>query len=161
MATPTTPLYEAIFQHYKVGILSGEYAPGSRLPTEKEIARIHSVSRITATRAFRELELAGYIRRVKGSGSYVSAPEDLAGPPPSRHVGPPPGALAFISLVLPFEGRSSWGMLKGIEDVARRHGHLVTFHDSGDDPDVEKELVALELKTRPSNMAITSAFEAK
>ena len=32
------PLYEKIMQHYKVRIITGEIAPGNKLPTENEIA---------------------------------------------------------------------------------------------------------------------------
>ncbi|MBN2557663.1 MAG: winged helix-turn-helix transcriptional regulator, partial [Clostridia bacterium] len=66
-----TPLYEKIFHHYKKMILSGELPGGTRLPSENAIMQTFGVSRITASRAFKELELAKLIRRIKGSGSYV------------------------------------------------------------------------------------------
>jgi len=53
-------------------ILEGEYAPGSRLPTEREMALATDTSRITVRRAYEQLEEAGIITRRRGSGTRVS-----------------------------------------------------------------------------------------
>ena len=42
---------------------SGEYAVGSRIPSETELARMFSVSRITANKAVSELALMGVLKR--------------------------------------------------------------------------------------------------
>lgn len=55
----------------KQGIHTGDYAPGTRLPTEFELTRRFSVSRPTAAKALNELERLGLVQRIPGSGSYV------------------------------------------------------------------------------------------
>lgn len=66
------PLYKVIYVELEKAIQSGEYPPGSQLPTEKELSENYQVSRITSKRALTELEQAGYIFRVRGKGSFVN-----------------------------------------------------------------------------------------
>lgn len=54
-------------------IASGRLKPGARLPSEAELMRQFSVSRITVSRAMRDLQLAGLIDRRVGAGSFVAA----------------------------------------------------------------------------------------
>lgn len=53
-------------------ILSGRWATGSKLPTERELASRYSVSRQTVREALDELERACLIIRRQGSGTYVA-----------------------------------------------------------------------------------------
>lgn len=145
MPSPEASLYSTIYRHFRTRILSGELPPGSRLPTERELEALFKVSRITASRALRELELEGYILRRKGSGSYVTE----GGWKAPGETGARPGtgreslkeALSFISLVIPLGDKFSHEVFEGIEEVARRRGSFVTFHDSSFDTDREKAIV--------------------
>jgi DNA-binding LacI/PurR family transcriptional regulator len=65
------PLYQRIFEHLQEKILSGELGPGDRIPTEMDLMGQYSTSRITASRAVKELEHLGYLTRVKAKGSFV------------------------------------------------------------------------------------------
>ena len=58
-------------------IMSGQYRPGDRLPTEREMAQQFGVSRVTVRDALRALEANGLVRvKVGGQGGpYVSAPD--------------------------------------------------------------------------------------
>jgi DNA-binding FadR family transcriptional regulator len=58
-------------------ILSGQYRPGDRLPTEREMAQQFGVSRVTVRDALRALEANGLVRvKVGGQGGpYVSEPD--------------------------------------------------------------------------------------
>ena len=67
------PKYRQIFDTLKDAIASGEYRSGQRLPSESELVKVCSASRVTVNRALRELQLMGLIERRAGSGSYVSA----------------------------------------------------------------------------------------
>jgi GntR family transcriptional regulator len=53
-------------------IKSGEWRPGRRLPIETELAAELGVSRSTLREALRSLEEDGYIRRTRGSGTFVT-----------------------------------------------------------------------------------------
>lgn len=72
-----SPKYGVIRQTLTDGIVSGQYSPGDRLPSESQLVKAFSASRPTVNRALRELQLAGLIERRAGSGSYVRA--DAAG----------------------------------------------------------------------------------
>jgi GntR family transcriptional repressor for pyruvate dehydrogenase complex len=58
-------------------ILSGQFRPGDRLPTEREMAQQFGVSRVTVRDALRALEANGLVRvKVGGQGGpYVSEPD--------------------------------------------------------------------------------------
>ena len=66
------PLYEKVKHHITDGILSGSYRPGTKLPSENELVEKLSVSRMTVTRALRELTRDGIIFRMQGVGSFVA-----------------------------------------------------------------------------------------
>ena len=65
------PKYQEIFEALKSDILSGRYQPGQKLPSEAALVIKSGASRITVTRAIRELQNAGLVDRVAGSGTYV------------------------------------------------------------------------------------------
>ncbi len=127
------PLYEKIFQYFEKKILSGDISPRNRLPTEMEIAKEFQVSRITVVRALKELEIKGYIHRIKGSGSYVNKGDWKRGKSTNK--------LEIISLVLPYNDKFTTDFMKGIEEIAKKQNYFVTIHNSSDDPDKEKIIV--------------------
>ncbi len=63
--------YLQIKEYILNGIYSGEFKVGTLLPTEREIAKMFSVNRITVSRALDEIENMNLIERIQGSGSYV------------------------------------------------------------------------------------------
>lgn len=65
-------LYLEIYNDLKADIKSGKLVTGSRLPTEKELVEKYGVSRITAIKAMQKLENKGYIKRIRGNGSFVT-----------------------------------------------------------------------------------------
>lgn len=67
-----TSLYREIASKLRRKILSGQFPPGSRLPTERELCQQLSASRITVRGALDILEAEQLLRRVQGSGTYVS-----------------------------------------------------------------------------------------
>jgi DNA-binding LacI/PurR family transcriptional regulator len=68
------PKYKQIWLSLKAAIETGTYAPGVRLPSEFELVQSYGASRVTVTRALKELQNGGYIDRRAGSGTYVRAP---------------------------------------------------------------------------------------
>jgi DNA-binding GntR family transcriptional regulator len=62
-------MYQQIFLALQQQILHGEIPEGRRIPTEKELMQQYATSRITASRAVRELENMGYVKRIKAKGT--------------------------------------------------------------------------------------------
>lgn len=52
-------------------IQRGIYKPGEKLPSESKLMQEFNTSRITVTRALKELELTEVIFRIKGKGSFI------------------------------------------------------------------------------------------
>lgn len=67
-----TPLYERVKAHIKQHIESGEWPAHYRIPSEAELVEELGVSRMTASRALRELASEGVILRIQGKGSFVA-----------------------------------------------------------------------------------------
>lgn len=68
---PTQPKYLAIANQLIHAIREGELPPGARVPSENEIIAAHGVSNTTARKALSYLGSHGWIRRHRGSGSFV------------------------------------------------------------------------------------------
>lgn len=67
------PRYAQVYRALKSEIESGALAPGARLPSEATLVQTFDTSRITISRALRDLQQAGLVVRRVGSGTYVSA----------------------------------------------------------------------------------------
>jgi len=67
-----TPLYQQIKDHCQSGIKSGSYPVDSRLPSERQLAEKFMVSRMTVTKAFKELEREGWVYARSGKGTFVA-----------------------------------------------------------------------------------------
>lgn len=66
------PIYDQIKKQILDAIMSGEIREGECLPSIRGLARDLKVSVITTTKAYNDLEAAGYITAVQGKGYYVS-----------------------------------------------------------------------------------------
>ena len=66
------PLYLKIKNHILDRIDSGEWMASMRVPSENELVKEFSVSRMTTNRALRELTDEGYLIRVAGVGTFVA-----------------------------------------------------------------------------------------
>lgn len=70
--TISTPLFQQLAAQLRVAIDSGEYPPGSRLPTENELCKRYSVSRVTVRKALDELSQSELLVRKPGKGTFVA-----------------------------------------------------------------------------------------
>ena len=68
-------LHEQAAEYIRARIQSGEYALGSRIPTEKELCALLGVSRPTLRQALDTLTREGVLSRVKGRGTFVTQPK--------------------------------------------------------------------------------------
>lgn len=69
-------LYRQIADQIRMLIVSGEFAVGSRLPPERDLARQLGVSRPSVREALIALEVEGLVEVRIGSGIYVQAPAE-------------------------------------------------------------------------------------
>lgn len=70
----STPLYLQIHDTILRQIETGAYADGARLPSERELAELFGVSRMTARQAMRLLMQDGRINTRVGKGTFVQNP---------------------------------------------------------------------------------------
>ena len=71
------PIYAQIADGFRDQIRSGVLKDGERLPSVRELAMELTINPNTIQRAYRELEVQGWIASVPGKGSFV-AERDLA-----------------------------------------------------------------------------------
>ena len=71
----TLPAYQRIQSVIRKRIDSGQLQPGDPVPSERELARTHKVSLMTARHALAGLEREGIVERRRGAGTFVAAPK--------------------------------------------------------------------------------------
>jgi GntR family transcriptional regulator len=69
-----TPAYRRIQLTLQKRIEAGELQPGDAVPSERELARNHEVSLMTARHALAEMEREGLVDRRRGAGTFVALP---------------------------------------------------------------------------------------
>jgi DNA-binding LacI/PurR family transcriptional regulator len=67
-----TPLYYQVYLSVRDRIISGEFAPGDMIPTERKLCEEFGVSRITVIKGLDILESEGLIDRQQGRGTFVT-----------------------------------------------------------------------------------------
>jgi GntR family transcriptional regulator len=68
------PLHHQVFRDLKAALDAEEWAPGERMPTERELAVRYGCSLITIRHALGELVREGRIERTRGRGTFVLQP---------------------------------------------------------------------------------------
>lgn len=138
------PLYQLIYNSLSESIQSGKYAPGDRLPSEKEIADQFHVSRITSKKALEMLVDAGRIKRMPGKGSFVmEQPEP--GLQKEGEKGKPEHLYKSIGYVVSdFTESYGTSLLAGIEEEASQNdSYIVTRRSVGVQKTEEEAIDAL------------------
>jgi len=154
-------LYQRIFSDLRERILSGELAPGDRIPTEKELMEAYSTSRITASRAVNELENLGFLVRMKAKGSFVTQRSKwMESPRPA----PAAAARHAIAFILPAPaGKISIEMevLHGAEQECHERGYSLEVRsvaggtaDDGERRRIEKEIVEEAMRAGSAGIII-------
>ena len=100
------PLNQAPFAKVKAFLMkelsTGRWPPGTLMPSEPELVSQFQVSRMTVTRALRELQAEGFVTRLQGVGTFAA------------HLGPVASSLTIPDLVQ--------------EIAARGHRHHMQVH---------------------------------
>lgn len=75
---PTRAHWVQIFEVLSERIRTGQYPPGTRVPSVVQVVAEFGVATATAQKAMRALREAGLTRTEPGLGSFVLPPGDLA-----------------------------------------------------------------------------------
>ena len=108
--------YKEVIDWIKEEIASGSLKEGDRLLSEKEIAARFGMSRQTVRHATGELEAAGILKRIRGSGTYVGDPARY--PSREKH-----NNIAVISTYV--DSYIFPATLRGIESVLSGEGYTM------------------------------------
>ncbi len=123
-------------------IEQGKFAPGSAIPSERQLMEEHSLSRTTIRRAIDALVEAGRLERRPGSGTFVT--DRLASIRPDR-LQPMRLALIIPTFSSPFYGE----MIDGMEQAARSHDLKIMLNQSNYRLETENEQL-LEVAKDPT-----------
>lgn len=75
-----------IAEQIRSSILAGEFAPGEKLPPERELAEMFGVSRPSVREALNILAAAGLVESYQGGGTIVKSLMDAASGPPLSEI---------------------------------------------------------------------------
>ena len=153
MNAPFT-LHRRIYADLETRILSGDWAPGQRIPFEHELTRRYGCSRMTVNKAISELADRGLVTRRRRAGTFVAQPRAQS------------AVLAIPDLKAEVEAR---GQAYGYELLARRvrePGSDEEFELASGKPLVELRCLhradgsPLALERRIISLAVTPEAEA-
>ena len=83
--TSDRPIYLQLIEQIELMILSGDYSPGSRLPSVRDIAKEAAVNPNTMQRALTKLEEDGLIITHRTSGRYITEDEEMIKKTKNKH----------------------------------------------------------------------------
>ena len=73
----SAPIYSQLVEQIKLGIVSGEWSPGQRVPAVRELAVDAGVNPNTMQRALQELERQGLLFSQRTSGRFVTEDTEM------------------------------------------------------------------------------------
>ena len=71
------PIYSQLVDLIKIGIVSSEWQPGSKLPAVRDLAEEAGVNPNTMQRALADLERDGLVYSKRTSGRYITEDNDM------------------------------------------------------------------------------------
>ena len=125
--------YEALEAELRADILNGRLAAGSKICPETVLAERYSISRGSVRVALENLVRANLLRKVKGSGTFVTRPEERCALPVSKR------QIVFLSFAtaLPrevfFDSGTHVPMIKGMTDACSPNGYNLLVSHIGPD----------------------------
>jgi GntR family transcriptional regulator, arabinose operon transcriptional repressor len=122
-----------VFEYVHSAILAGRYQVGQRIPSETQLSRRFSVTRVTVGKALRELEVAGFLDRRPGSGSYARLPDK--------------SQRRLLALLVPNlgEGEIFEPICSSIASAVRSHQFTILWGQAGSETSAGKARQAEEL----------------
>jgi GntR family transcriptional regulator/MocR family aminotransferase len=118
----SVPLGRQVYDFWRVGILSGRFACGERVPSTREVATALSLARGTIAQAYEQLVSEGYFQATRGSGTFVcrQLPDELLNAPAAAR-----RAAFTTSAPLSSFGRR---LPKDLPYLGKQPGHVCLSH---------------------------------
>jgi GntR family transcriptional regulator, transcriptional repressor for pyruvate dehydrogenase complex len=149
-------VYELVVDQLRGAIHMGTYAPGEKLPTERELAQRLQVSRLSVREAIRVLEVEGYVEtRRDATGGIIVLDRGIE----EQRIGP------YIREMLPrmieiFEFRGAIEPEAARLAASRRTDeHLARLQDANDQIDRSLETQRFRLADSQFHLGITDAAQ--
>lgn len=67
------PVYRQLMDQVLIGVASGALLPGDQLPTVRQLAVDLSINPNTVVRAYKELEIRGFLTTQQGTGTFITS----------------------------------------------------------------------------------------
>lgn len=80
----TEPIYRQIVGQISRMVTGGQYPPGTRMPSVRDVAAAHTVNPMTVSKAYALLEAQGFLERQRGKAMVVADRGGLARPMADR-----------------------------------------------------------------------------
>ncbi len=139
-----TAKYRQVRDEILSWIHSSRLQPGSRLPSEHEIAEQFEVSRQTVRQALGELMRDGWLNRIQGKGTFVTEPVVRT----TGHDKTVGVITTYISdYIFP-------QIVQGIEARLREEGYRLLLASTDNDPDKERECLEMMLSQSPAALIV-------
>lgn len=116
---PSLPLYLNI-KNYLLNQIQNKLSIGDRIPTESELMSQFNVSRITVTKALKELKEEGYIIRYPSKGSFVASHDSYTknlNIPSSEEISSKETYTDILCMLPYFSDQFSLNIINGITSV--------------------------------------------
>lgn len=141
------PLHKQLLNEVRHRILSGQWLPDTRIPSELELKQQLGLSRSTVRQALLAAQAEGLLERVAGKGTFVA------------HVSVPAGNPQLIGFVIPYF-RSSFDsqLLRGAESAAKARGYRIIFCNSERKVEEEDRLLQLLVRDGVTGVVIWPAM---
>lgn len=141
------PLHTQLYNQIRHLILSGQWEPGRRLPSELELQENLGISRSTIRQAMKSIEAEGLIVRVAGRGSFV------------RSFFVEKNKSRVLGYVTPeFANNFQYQLFRGAESAARAKNYRLLFCLSNKTVNEENNLLDELMADRVSGVLIYPAL---
>ena len=143
------PKHVAIREWIRRKIESGEYRAGDKIPSENVLAKEFAISRQTVRQALGVLENEGVLRRIKGSGTYVSS--RLEKKPQTKTVGV---ITTYLDeYIFP-------DIIKSIERVLSENGYSLTLALTHNQVETEAQVLKMMLDKNVDGLIVEGTKSA-
>ncbi len=141
------PKWHVMKRYLMSALNSGQYKPGDVLPSEIHLSKTVGLARNTVRQALAELEKEGLVRRVKGSGTYITEQKEKS----ARK------SLEAYGLILPEFRRSLFpSLVTGFEYKAGLNHHQVMICSTEYDTRKQGDIILQMIDKQMDGIAIVT-----